>query len=371
MSSSMMAAQFAQASTSSADSSTAHSNATQFQSSAISPHLSRAYDSLREPSTLTANQEQTRRDINLLANSHPHDPGSGMLSPSPAEQRIGRPQDFLEQALFSEQLRLHMYNNYLVQQQLPPPPPQLQQFLPGQQHGMVGHSATADSFSLHTSGAVPMSSTTASTYSASSTGRTANLAQQGIIPFTSTSPSTTAGKLTGRSTNSVTNEAQQDDSTEPAVGDQGQQLSLPRVLLLPTDAQVLSTYQCLLRKHIEAFEATAEDVKNHSRGRSKAIAVGQVGIRCRHCKGATAKGSAYFPSTLLGLYQSAQNMALYHINAQDGSICKDLPINEREEFSTLMSCKSSVGGGKSYWASAGRSIGLVDTSNGIRFHRNS
>jgi len=266
-----------------------------------------------------------------------------------------------------------MYNNYLVQQQQLPPPLPLplppHQFLPGQQHGVVGHGATctADSFSLQTSGAVPMSSTTASTFSASSTERTANL-QQGIIPSTSTctSPSITAGELTGI----VANEAQQVEVTEPTVGLQAQQLSLPRVLLLPTDAQVLSTYQCLLRRHIEAFEATAEDVKSHSRGRSKAIAVGQVGIRCRHCKGATAKGSAYFPSSLLGLYQSAQNMALYHINAQDGSICKDMPINEREEFSTLMSCKSSVGGGKSYWASAGRSIGLVDTPNGILFQGN-
>jgi len=307
--------------------------------------------------------------MNLRANSNPHDPGSGTFSHSLAEQRRGRPEDSLQHALFSEQLRLQMYNNYLVQQQLLPPRPlPPHQFLPGQQHGVVGHGATADdSFSLQTSGAVPMPSTTASTYSASSTERTANLhVQQGIIPSTSTSPSTTAGKLTGI----VANAAQQVDATEPAVGLQAQHLSLPRVLLLPTDAQVLSTYQCLLRRHIEAFEATAEDVKSHSRGRSKAIAVGQVGIRCRHCKGATAKGSAYFPSSLLGLYQSAQNMALYHINAQDGSICKDMPINEREEFSTLMSCKSSVGGGKSYWASAGRSIGLVDTPNGILFQGN-
>ena len=347
-----------------------YSETTQFHSSGSNVNLGRTLAGSRGPtSKATAaalmfqehqqqqkQEQQTRRDINF-ANTRPQGPGHSMFSRSLGQQRIEASHHFLQQALLMEWLRLQRYNNYLAQQQLE------QEEILRQRRGAVAASSPSVtpvgslSLDLHTSTSetVPVPSTAASSnYSA------INTTKMHVRIFPSTSTLTNAGQLTVP----VHNELRQDGSTE-----HGQQLSLPHILLLPEDTQVLSSYQCLLRKHIEAFEATPDDVKKHSCRRSKGISVGQVGIRCRHCKGETAKGSAYFPSNLLGLYQSSQNMALYHINAQNGSICNDMPMNEREEFHTLMSCKSTVGGGKSYWANAGRSIGLVDTPNGIRFLR--
>ena len=144
--------------------------------------------------------------------------------------------------------------------------------------------------------------------------------------------------------------------------------SLPRCLLLPIDEKKISKYQCLLRKHIEAFEVSQDDIETHSRGRSRKIVIGQVGIRCRHCQGHLAKGSIYFPGTLSGIYQSAQNMALHHINPRDeASRCKAMPAEDVSQFQTLLSSKSNIGGGKGYWSEAATMLGLMDTPHGIRF----
>lgn len=155
---------------------------------------------------------------------------------------------------------------------------------------------------------------------------------------------------------------------DSAVPTAGTLESLPRCLLLSIDEKKISKYQCLLRKHIEAFEASQDDIETHSRGRSRKIVVGQVGIRCRHCRGYLAKGSLYFPGTLSGIYQSAQNMALHHIYPRDEATrCKAMPAEDVSQFQTLLSSKSNVGGGKDYWSEAANMIGLVDTPHGIRF----
>lgn len=58
---------------------------------------------------------------------------------------------------------------------------------------------------------------------------------------------------------------------------------LPVVLAVTEDNGKLSRHQVLLRNQIEAFQATADDLTTHTRGRNKPIKLGQVGIRCRHC----------------------------------------------------------------------------------------
>ena len=167
---------------------------------------------------------------------------------------------------------------------------------------------------------------------------------------------------------STCNPTTRNQMLESAAPQAGALEPLPRCLLLPIDERKISKYQCLLRKHIEAFEASQDDIDSHSRGRSRKVVVGQVGIRCRHCQGRLAKGSIYFPGTLNGIYQSAQNMALHHINPRDeASRCNAMPAEDISEFQTLLSCKSNIGGGKDYWSEAANMIGLVDTPNGIRF----
>jgi hypothetical protein len=145
---------------------------------------------------------------------------------------------------------------------------------------------------------------------------------------------------------------------------------LPAVIALPEDRFKLSVHQVFLRQQIEAFEASHEDVSTHTRGRNKPIKLGQVGIRCRHCANlpvaAKRKGSAYFPGTLVGLYQAAQNMRAIHLQC---GVCTLMPDAVNRQFVEVMSTDKHVGAGagRHYWAEAAKKLGLVDTDEGIRF----
>lgn len=148
-------------------------------------------------------------------------------------------------------------------------------------------------------------------------------------------------------------------------------MRLPVVLALQEDNEKLSSHQVQLRLQIEAFQATDDDVTTHTRGRNKPIAIGQVGIRCRHCSHLPVcrrqKGSTYFPATLLGLYQAAQNMSTTHMQC---GLCTEMPDDVKQQFVTLLSTKpASSGAGRPYWAHSARKLGLVDTEDGIRFIR--
>jgi hypothetical protein len=145
-------------------------------------------------------------------------------------------------------------------------------------------------------------------------------------------------------------------------------------LHMPMDEESLSTYQCLLRKQIELFEATQEDLKATAQGRNKPIILNQVGIRCRHCArlrmGERAKGSVYFPSQLMGLYQTAQNMTKTHLMKD----CAEVPRHIREDLVRLRERKkggkSHVGGGREYWAEGLRVLGVYETEDRrLRFRK--
>jgi hypothetical protein len=152
-------------------------------------------------------------------------------------------------------------------------------------------------------------------------------------------------------------------------------LSLPICLARSAvDEYKLSEHQNFLRQQIEAFPATEEDVMTHTRGRNKPILLGQVGIRCRHCAHVPVsrrqKGSTYFPSNKLGIYQAAQNMSTAHIQC---GLCTEMPEAIKLKFMAIMSTKNpscSSGAGRPYWAQSATQLGLVDTEEGIRFIRN-
>jgi hypothetical protein len=146
---------------------------------------------------------------------------------------------------------------------------------------------------------------------------------------------------------------------------------LPKILAIPEDIDNLSAHQIFLRYQIEAFRATKDYVSTHTRGRNKPVIVGQVGIRCRHCShipiGNRHKGSTYFPATLLGLYQAAQNMCTIHMQC---GLCSEMSLEIKQQFAQLLSTKvAGTGAGRPYWASAAIIHGLVDTGDGIRFSR--
>jgi len=80
------------------------------------------------------------------------------------------------------------------------------------------------------------------------------------------------------------------------------------VLYEPEDEDVLTEYQCEIRKHLEIFEATADDVLvSSSPGRCGQIVVGQIGIRCRYCAAKSGpldtwtKGAVNFSQTIEGI----------------------------------------------------------------------
>lgn len=75
-------------------------------------------------------------------------------------------------------------------------------------------------------------------------------------------------------------------------------------LSLPEDKYWLSELQCYLRSNLaEAFAATPRDISAPMHGRNKPIALGQVGIRCIHCREASEKGqqAVSYPSLITGI----------------------------------------------------------------------
>ena len=130
----------------------------------------------------------------------------------------------------------------------------------------------------------------------------------------------------------------------------------------------------LLRLQIEVFEATEDDSNTHTRGRNKPVMTGQVGVRCKHCKHLPVlqrqKGSTYFPNSLVGIYQAAQNMNTVHMQC---GLCTEMPDEVKCQLIYSM-CNTKVhqsGAGRHYWARSAKKLGLVDTEkDGIRFIRN-
>lgn len=136
-------------------------------------------------------------------------------------------------------------------------------------------------------------------------------------------------------------------------------------LFHPDDRERLSGLQCFLREQMEFFVAAAEDANTYSRGRNKKVVVGQVGIRCVHCKHLSvkdrSKGSTYFPSSLAGIYQAAQHMCYYHFC----EVCPKMSNTFKNHY--VLSSRSGNGGGKDYWITSAQRMGITDTVIGLKF----
>ena len=147
-------------------------------------------------------------------------------------------------------------------------------------------------------------------------------------------------------------------------------LNLPAVLYQDYDANWLSDYQCFLRKQIEAFEASGDDVQYNASRMNRSIVLGQVGLRCIHCKAQPewdrASGAVYYPGKLSMLYQAGQNMAKNHLCHG----CKLIPQETRDLLNTLRGANRRATTGKDYWSKTARALGICeDGSNGLKFQR--
>ena len=151
----------------------------------------------------------------------------------------------------------------------------------------------------------------------------------------------------------------------------GRSRDLPTLLVVPMDHMQLSSHQTLLRYQIEVFRAGEEDTSTHTRGRNKPVQLGQIGIRCRHCKVLPVcrrkRGSVYFPRAVEGFYQAAQNMNSTHLQTGE---CPLMGEALRREFANLIATRGvSTGAGRAYWAKQARKLGLRNTDNGIVFDK--
>lgn len=138
---------------------------------------------------------------------------------------------------------------------------------------------------------------------------------------------------------------------------------------LDDDKYWLSELQVYLRANFaEAFGATEEDIAAPMHGRNKPIALGQVGIRCMHCKhenpAERGQQATSYPSLISGIYNSVQQMLRLHLDC-----CQAMPLDIRTKIEALKVSSSSRGGRKQYWIDSAKRLGLVDTRHGIHFGR--
>jgi len=140
----------------------------------------------------------------------------------------------------------------------------------------------------------------------------------------------------------------------------------------PEDDDVLSPLHCFMRRFcVEAFSATAEDVATPRYGKSHGfkVEIGQVGIRCLHCKncppGKRAERAVCYPSSLRNIYHSIETWQRRH-----SLVCNLITPWVRKSILELMeSSKTRAGGRRQYWEDSACRLGMVDTSRGVRFSR--
>lgn len=140
------------------------------------------------------------------------------------------------------------------------------------------------------------------------------------------------------------------------------------LLALPADSDSLSDRQCYVRAEmVEIFAAAEKDVSaRHSKGAQK-LSVGQVGIRCIHCSHLRARDRAEravcYPSSIARIYQTVADMQRFHFEQ-----CSQIPEHVRQIYKKLKTTRPrGVGSPQTYWIQSAKSLGLADTTNGIRF----
>jgi hypothetical protein len=125
------------------------------------------------------------------------------------------------------------------------------------------------------------------------------------------------------------------------------------------DDDVLSPLHCFMRKYcVEAFSATAEDVATPRYGKSHGfkVEVGQVGIRCLHCKDQSpakrAERAVCYPSSLRNIYHSIETWQRRH-----SLVCQRITPWVKKSIVDLMeSSKTRAGGRRKYWEDSARYV---------------
>ena len=126
------------------------------------------------------------------------------------------------------------------------------------------------------------------------------------------------------------------------------------------DKETLSEGLCFVRKQVEFFEATEEDLKARFRkgGAKKQLAKGGVGIRCIHCRNCPAaerkNGAVSYPRNVALVYQAVRNWQRYHM-----MICPYISEELKSEYKSFKRSHSS-NSIIQYWIDSCHRKGLVD-----------
>ena len=143
-------------------------------------------------------------------------------------------------------------------------------------------------------------------------------------------------------------------------------------LATKNDTESLSPLHCFMRRYcVEAFTASADDVSIPRYGKSHScrVVLGQVGIRCIHCKHRPAREkqerAVCFPSSLKNIYHSIETWQRRH-----SLVCQDIPSWVKKNLTDLIAqSRAGAGGRRQYWEESASLLGMATTSNGIRFIR--
>lgn len=123
---------------------------------------------------------------------------------------------------------------------------------------------------------------------------------------------------------------------------------------------------CFIRRNLEVFCATEEDVEIAQQDRKYPVNVGQVGIRCIHCAvtkgGAAARGTAVaFPYSINGIYESVREFQRLHLEG-----CPQLPESAKTKLAGFKGSASLSSVLRKYYVLAAKALGMHDTPDGIR-----
>eukprot|EP00548_Thalassiothrix_antarctica_P009551 CAMPEP_0194158768 /NCGR_PEP_ID=MMETSP0152-20130528/77453_1 /TAXON_ID=1049557 /ORGANISM="Thalassiothrix antarctica, Strain L6-D1" /LENGTH=959 /DNA_ID=CAMNT_0038868257 /DNA_START=444 /DNA_END=3323 /DNA_ORIENTATION=+ len=139
-----------------------------------------------------------------------------------------------------------------------------------------------------------------------------------------------------------------------------------RVLLaISDDKEWLSDMDCFIRRNLEVFCASEEDVEIAQQDRKYPVNVGQVGIRCVHCAlakgGNTARGTAVaFPYSINGIYESVREFQRLHLEG-----CPHLPESAKKKLAGFKGSASLSSVLRKYYVLAAKALGMHDTPDGI------
>lgn len=119
-------------------------------------------------------------------------------------------------------------------------------------------------------------------------------------------------------------------------------------------------------QNIEVFTATQGDVDAPAPGRKHAVVVGQVGLRCIHCRHTTrasdrVKRAVCYPSSIKRIYRTVIDMKLDHF-----SQCKFVPKALTERLNELKAVHTrSTGTTMQYFIKAAHMLGMEDGASGV------